>query len=362
MPADVRGEFERIRAILGGLPPGEDVVVGPGDDAAVLRPRDGFDLVVTTDAFVEGRHWRAGLLPAEGVGRRLAAANLSDLAAMGARPRWAVIACGAPASASETFLRAIEHACAAALASEGAAIVGGNLSATDGAAWFAVTLVGEVERGAALTRAGAREGDVLAVTGYPGRSAALLRLALAPAAPTLEPIAPTLEPIAPTLEPIALAAVPAELAAWYAAPPCRVRAARSLAATGGVHAAIDLSDGLAGDLAHLALASGVGAVLDAACWPGDAALLAAADVLARRDPGVAAAEIASRLPLGPSDDYELLLAIAPERLAACRAAAAAAGTPLTAVGTVVAGSRGLVLRDASGREAPLAARGYDHFA
>jgi thiamine-monophosphate kinase len=342
MPAEPRSEFERIRAIVGGLPAGEGVVIGPGDDAAVLRPRDGFDLVVTTDAFVEGRHWRMDLLPPEATGRRLAAANLSDLAAMGARPRWALVACGAPASASEPALRAIELACASALAAEGAVIVGGNLSATDGAAWFAVTLIGEVERGGALTRAGAREGDVLAVTGFPGRSAATLAIALARA-------------------PAALADVPAELAAWYAAPPCRVRAARALAAAGGVHAAIDISDGLAGDLRHLAAASGVGAVIDVARWPADPALLAAAGVLAARGPGGSAAEQAAHLPLGPSDDYELLLAIAPGHFEACRAAAAAGGVPLTAIGEVVAASRGLVLRT-SGAESPLAVRGYDHFA
>lgn len=342
MPGEARGEFDRIRAILRGLPGGEGVVIGPGDDAAVLRPREGFDLVVTTDAFVEGRHWRWGLLPPEGVGRRLAAANLSDVAAMGARPRWAVIACGASASASEADLRAIELACGESLAAEGAAIVGGNLSATEGASWFTVTLLGEVERGAAFARAGAREGDVLAVTGSPGRSAAVLRLALA-------------------AEPATLVGVPPELAAWYASPPCRVRASRAMADAGGVHAAIDISDGLAGDLAHLAAASDVGAVLDVSRWPADAALEAAAGAIAAREPGVAAGALAAELPLGPSDDYELLLAIAPESFEACRAAAASAGVALTAIGGIVSASRGLVLRNADGAESALVARGYDHF-
>src|SRR5438132_1680062 len=110
MPAEPHGEFERIAAILRALPravPGEGVVIGPGDDAAVLSPTAGLDLAVTIDAFIEGRHWRAGLLPPAGVGRRLAAANLSDLAAMGARPRWALIACAAPMSADAHALHAI---------------------------------------------------------------------------------------------------------------------------------------------------------------------------------------------------------------------------------------------------------------
>jgi len=336
------GEFERIRAIVAGLPRGEGVVVGPGDDAAVLRPREGFDTVVTTDAFVEGVHWRASLLPPAGVGRRLAAANLSDLAAMGATPRWAVIACGAPADADPGALREIEHACADALAREGAAVVGGNLSATTGPAWFAVTLIGEVGRGAALLRSGARAGDVLAVTGSPGRSAAVLGLALA-------------------RSPATLADVPAALAAWYASPPCRVRAARAMAATGAVHAAIDLSDGLAGDLAHVAAASGVGAILEVARWPDDALLHEAAAILAARTPGGDARALAASLPLGPSDDYELLLAIAPGRFEDCRAAAAAEGATLTAVGACVPAADGVRLLARDGGSSALDPRGYDHF-
>ena len=343
MSPEPRGEFARIRAILAGLPAGDGVVLGAGDDAAVLRPREGFDLVVTTDAFVEGVHWRRGLLPPEGVGRRLAAANLSDVAAMGAVPRWAVIACGAPAEASEDELRAIELACADALAAEGASVVGGNLSSTRGPAWFAVTLIGEVERGAAWTRSGAREGDVLAVTGSPGRAAATLGIAL-------------------RTGPASLAGVPAELAAWYAAPPCRVRAARAMAAAGGVRAAIDISDGLAGDLKHLCASSGVGAVLESERMPEDAALIAAADVLADAARAGTAEEQATRLRCAPSDDYELLLAIAPERFAACRDAAIATGTPLTAIGSFTAAGGGLVLRLSPGADVPLEAKGFDHFA
>jgi thiamine-monophosphate kinase len=326
-----RSELERIGAIVRALPRGEGVIVGPGDDAAVLRPADGMDLVVTTDAFVENVHWCDGLLPPEGIGRRLAAANLSDIAAMGALPRWATIARAAPDGADETFLRAIELACAEALAGQGAAIVGGNLVACEGPASFTVTLIGEVERGAALTRSGAREGDALAVTGTPGRAAAVLALALASLPPSL-------------------ARVPPELAAWYAAPTCRVRAARAMAATGGVHAAIDISDGLSGDLLHLADASDVGARIEV-------------DLFAN-DPQFAL--FASKAPnswaQGPSDDYELLLAIDPARFEACRAAAAAAGAPLTRIGEVLSRSAGQMVRGVDGKDRPLSVRGYDHYA
>lgn len=325
MRAERRGEFARIRGLVAGLPRGEGVVLGAGDDAAVLRPRPGHDLVVTTDAFVEGRHWVAGRTAPAVVGRRLAAANLSDLAAMAAAPRWAVIACAAPRGSDPRVARAIEHACARALAAQGASVVGGNLSATRGPAWWCVTLIGEVRRGAHWSRAGARPGDVLAVTGFPGRAAAVTSASHPPAA----------------------------LARAWGAPACRVRAALAMARAGGVRAAVDVSDGLAGDLAHVCAASGVGAVIDAASLPHDRML----ERLARGD----AARL-SAWRFGASDDYELLLAVDPRRYARVAAAARAAGARLTAIGRFSGDAGVLLLRGASGREARLRPRGYDHFA
>lgn len=302
-PAD---ELERIAALTRALAAGEGVVLGPGDDAAVLRPREGRDLVVTTDAFVEGRHFRREQLPIEAIGRRLAAANLSDLAAMGALPRWALFSLVVPDSWSEAAVRGVQHAAAVAFEHEDVAVVGGNLSGTDGPFVVSVTLLGEVERGQQLTRSGAQVGDVLAVTGTPG----LAGLALAEAERGVT---------------------------WpndYLSPPCRVRVARALVAAGGVRAAIDLSDGLPGDLARLSTASGVGAELQAAL------LLPTA--------------------LAPSDDYELLLAIDPARLAHLEAVARQAGAPLTVIGRCTA--EGLVLRGVDGERRAMEPRGYDHFA
>ncbi|HTR96882.1 MAG TPA: thiamine-phosphate kinase [Candidatus Acidoferrales bacterium] len=349
MPVERRGEIERIRALVRHLPGGRGVVVGPGDDAAVLRPAAGRDLVVTTDAFVEGRHFRRDLLPPEGIGRRLAAANLSDLAAMAATPRWALVSCGTPVDADPAEARAIEVACARALAAEGAAVVGGNLSATDGPSWWSVTLVGEVARGAHWTRTGARPGDLVAVTGVPGRAAAALAIALWRNPPTR-------------------ARGPRELWTGYASPPSRVGLARALAAAGGVHAAIDLSDGLAGDLAQLCAASEVGVELEASRLPADAALWAvartlAADLTRERAELLPAPErgIAEHLQLGPSDDYELLLAIEPGRFEALARIALRSGTTLAAIGRF-SGARGRrVLRRSDGGEAALPDRGFDHF-
>ncbi|NOT34779.1 MAG: thiamine-monophosphate kinase, partial [Candidatus Eisenbacteria bacterium] len=168
----VRGEFDLIDRLVSRLPAGDGVTVGPGDDAAVLRPSPDRELVATTDTFVEGVHWDAAWMDAEAMGARLAAANLSDLAAMAATPRWALVSLGVGASPVPETLEATQRGLARALAKHGAAIVGGNVTRTRGAAWWSVTLLGEVAKGAAWTRFGARPGDLLAVTGRPGRAGA----------------------------------------------------------------------------------------------------------------------------------------------------------------------------------------------
>lgn len=345
MPDPV-GEFERIRAIVAALPAGDGVVVGPGDDAAVLRPTPGHDLVVTTDTFVEGRHLRRELCSPTEAGSRFAAANLSDLAAMGARPRWAVLALVLPASWTPAAAAAFEHACAHALAADGAAIVGGNLSSGDTFS-ATLTLFGECARDAAWRRSGARDGDVLAVTGSPGGAGAFVALALWGSPPSREH-------------------VPAALVERFVSPPSRVAFAQALAPLGAVRAAIDVSDGLVADLAHLTEASGVGAVLAADALPADDALREAARRLSafagqERGPLPAGeAGFLRHLVTGPSDDYELLLALDPARVEEVRAIATAHGVPLHVIGRLVAGS-GVALDSGRGPE-PLVARGWDHFA
>ena len=344
------GEFARLRDLIAGLPQGEGVLVGPGDDAAVMRPTPDHDLVVTIDTFVEGRHYRTDLLSPESIGHRLAAANLSDLAAMAARPRWATIACTVPSRGDEATPRVIELACASALAEHGVAVVGGNLSASDGPAVWTVTLFGEVPRHRYWLRDGAQPGDVIAMTGHPGRAGAALALALWQSPPSLDH-------------------VPPELYAAYARPTCRVEAALVLAGLGLVRAAIDISDGLAADLSHLCDASGVGARLREDLLPADPAIAEAARLLAgslgsERAEILPAPEqgIADHLRFGSSDDYELLLAIDPSRIEEARYAAANSGAPLQILGacTAVADERLFIRRD--GREEPLNVRGYDHFA
>ncbi len=330
---DDLGEFELIRRLAGSAADVPGVVVGPGDDAAVLRPEPGRDLVVTTDTFVAGRHWLDDWIEPGALGARLARANLSDLAAMAARPRWAVVAMGLAPAREAAWVEAVQLGFAAALAQDGAVVVGGNVSGVASEEWLTVTLVGDVAPGLAWTRGGARPGDALVVTGRPGRAGAAVGLVRALGEGAQEAA------WAPLLE------------AWRA-PASRVDLARALAAGGAVTAALDVSDGLAGDLGHLCESSGVGAELADAAWPPDPALEAAARRLGR-DPFA--------LRLGASDDYELLMAVAPDGLAGAEAVAREAGVPWSVIGSVT-GSPGVIERIlADGRRAAIEPRSYDHF-
>jgi thiamine-monophosphate kinase len=328
------GEFEVIRRLTAARGTSADpgVALDAGDDAAVLRGTPGLDLVVTTDAFVEGAHFLPAWSPPADAGARLAAANLSDLAAMAARPRWALLSLGARPESEADDLVALQSGLSRALAAAGARLVGGNLASIAGPAWYSLTLIGECERGTAWTRAGARAGDLVAVSGHPGRAAAGLRLARALGVAARGP------EWAPLLE------------AWLA-PRARGDLALALREAGGVTAAVDVSDGFAGDLRHLCAASGVGAAIEEASWPADELLTRAAATLGLE---------ADALRFGPSDDYELLLAIDPAARERCAAVARATGVGLAFVGRFEGPPDHIALRDARGGERPPGG-GYDHF-
>jgi thiamine-monophosphate kinase len=326
------GEIEAVRRLIAERGAASGVTLGPGDDAAILEPTPGLSLVASTDAFVEGAHYLPGWSEPARVGARLAAANLSDLAATAARPRWGLLAIGARPDTSLEFLVELQRGLTALLARHGAGMVGGNLTAVDGAEWFALTLLGEVEPGRAWTRSGARPGDEIAITGFPGRAGAGLELSRTLGADAKEPA------WRPLVE------------AWLAPVP-RVPLALELAEAGAVRAAIDLSDGLAGDLARLCGSSGVGATLSAAAWPEDLELARAS---------LALGQDLDRLRLGPSDDYELLLALDPTRRAAAEAVARRHGVPLTTIGRFTAEKGALQIAAESGSR-PIDARGYDPF-
>jgi len=325
------GERETIRRLTAALHDSASVSVGPGDDAAVLRPAPGYELVVTTDLLLEGRHYLSEWMTQAEIGERLAAVNLSDLAAMAAAPRWALLSFGVRVDRTFESLEELQQGLVAALARDGAALVGGNLVAVEGPEFFSLTLCGEVESGAAWTRSGARPGDLLAVTGHPGRAGAGVALVreLGERARATD--------LAPVLE------------AWRA-PQSRVALARALASA-GVTAAIDVSDGLVGDLEQLCAMSGVGAEVDVAAFASDPALEHAARALSLS---------LETLRYGPSDDYELLLAVDPARQDACAKAAESFDAPLSFIGRIT-DAPGLLFEVGRGERRPLAAEGFDHF-
>jgi thiamine-monophosphate kinase len=326
------GERQAIARLIAARPLPAGVVVGPGDDAAVLAPAAGMELVATADAFVEGRHFLPDWATPRQRGARLAAANLSDLAAMGGKPRWALLSMGLRPDHDLDELLAFQVGVARRLEPWDAAIVGGNLAAVEGPEWFDLALLGEAAAGRAWTRSGARAGDLVALTGYPGRAAAGLALArrLGPGARSKE--------------------WGALIRAWVEPDP-PVALALELAVGGGVRAATDVSDGLAAALGDLARASGVGAEIEKEALLRDPELERAAALLGRTP---------LTLQLGPSDDYALLLAVSPAAIAACVGAAARQRVPLGVIGrfTEAVGVRLL----AEGGARPVTTAGFDPFA
>jgi thiamine-monophosphate kinase len=301
------GEFDLVRELLTVW---GDRARGIGDDAAVLALPAGERLIVSTDTSVEGVHFRADWLTPEEIGWRATMAALSDLAAMGAAPRGVVVAVALP-SAWRAALAAVARGVADAAAAAGTVIIGGDLSRAD-ALVLGVTVLGSAAR--PLPRTGARPGDTLWVTGALGGPGAALAAWLAGAAPRPDD------------------------RARFAHPVARLATGQALAAA-GAHAAIDLSDGLAADAAHLAAASGVALHVDLERVP----------CVAGVDPRAAAAS---------GEEYELLVTAPPGLDVA--AAAAATGVRATAVGAVAVGPAGAVIVQHDGRAVEPPA-GHDHF-
>lgn len=326
MTVGERGEHALIEWLRRHLPaPGPDVIVGIGDDAAVLRPPRNAFLVQTTDALVDGVHFSSRLMSADAIGRRAVAVNLSDLAAMAARPDWLLLSLVLPDTFPTASFEAMVTGAADAARAAGAVIVGGNITRTSGPLVVDVTVTGHVRPRRLLRRDTARAGDELWLTGSIGGAAAGLAM----------------------LEAGALG--DEACVARYTAPRPRLREAWAMARDGAARAAIDLSDGLADAVRQLAAASGTGARIDAAALPLEPS--GAAWQQARgRDPLFEA--------LHASDDYELLFAVGPKAGGRLRAARASVATPFTRIGVLTAQPALVLHRD--GVETPLPS-GFEHF-
>lgn len=314
----------RIRARAGGR---DDVVLGIGDDAALLAPPPGRQLVVAMDMLNEGVHFPQGTTPAD-LGWKALAVNLSDLAAMGAEPAWCTLALSLPC-ADAAWIDAFLDGFRGLAARHGVALVGGDT--TRGPLSACVTVHGFVAPGTALRRDAARIGDDVWVSGTLGDAAAALsRLSADDAPPGSE-----------------AAHASAALRTRLDRPTPRVELGRAL--VGVARACIDVSDGLLADLGHVCRASGVGARLDLATLPASIALRALFDA-------------ASRAPLqcAGGDDYELCFTAPEAARDNVLHAAQMARTPVTRIGRVVEGE-GVVVVDASGMPWQPPRVGYVHF-
>jgi thiamine-monophosphate kinase len=314
-------EFDLIRQYF-QRPPRGRAVLGIGDDCALLAPPSGAQLAVSTDMLVEGRHFYAGADPAL-LGHKALAVNLSDLAAMGATPHSFTLALALPA-AERPWLAGFSAGLFALADQHGIELVGGDT--TRGPLTISITVIGTVAPGQALRRDAARPGDDVWISGTLGDA----RLALAGYSGEL-----------------ALAPADLELAGRRMhAPTPRVALGRALAPL--ACAALDISDGLVGDIGHILAASGVGATLDADALP-------AGPVLARQE-----RELRRRFCIAGGDDYELCFSAPPAQRAAVLAAAESSATPVTRVGRIDA-APGLRFTDGAGALLDLGLAGFDHF-
>lgn len=311
------GEFAIIERYFARQLADRDVLCGIGDDAAIVNVNE--PIAVAVDTLVGGIHFPDDFPPAD-IGYRVLAVNLSDMAAMGARPRWCTLALTVPQS-DAAWIEAFAAGLFGLAEQFGVALIGGDL--TRGPLTASLQIIGTLPGGRALERGGGRPGDDVYVTGSLGDAAAGLALWHSPASESVD-----------------------ALRARFRRPVPRVAAGLALVPL--AHAAIDVSDGLIADLTHLCGQSGCGAEIEIERLPISGELLAALP-----------ADETYRCALAGGDDYELCFTAEPAQRRAIEDALAACGTPLACIGRLTEGRDVRVTR--GGRRFDLAAPGYTHF-
>ena len=322
-------EFELIAQYFAPLTAGEPGARNLTDDAALLDVPPGETLVATHDVMIEAVHF-TGKEPPHNIARKLLRVNLSDLAAMGAKPCAYLLGIAAPRRTQAAWFKDFADGLAQDQAEFGIALAGGDTTAHDGALNLSLTALGTLPQGAALTRAGAQIGDDLYVSGTLGDAG--LGLALATGAISA-----------------ADAGATAFLKTRYELPSPRITL--GLALRGIAHAAMDISDGLMQDLSHICRASGVGARVEVARVP----LSPAARAMQSAQTDVAS------YALSAGDDYELLFTAPARARGAIEALSTALELPIARIGAIAAGS-GATAYDQAGNPFHLATQGFCHFA
>jgi thiamine-monophosphate kinase len=332
-----RNEAQFVRWLRARWPeraPGLDL--GIGDDAAVVSVARGRDLVLTTDLSLEGIHFRSDLHPPRAVGHRALARAISDLAAMGARPRFALISLALDRRTKRIWVSGFYDGLARLAHRLGVTVIGGDTAVIETGTMVDFVAVGEVERGRALRRAGARPGDRVCVSGRLGLAALGLSF-LKSGARAISSVRPTKRIVGSER-----AALMAHL---YPEPRCEL--GMFLAKHHLASAAIDVSDGFARDLSRLCEASGCGAVIREDRLP-----LPETATSGRRNLDLL------KLALYGGEDYELIFTVPRSRMA--RLPGAIRGVAIHEIGEIRR-RRGLILARADGRQTPLEPSGYDHF-
>lgn len=308
----------------------DGLVVGNGDDAAAWRFEPPFTSVITTDSLVEGYHFDLAYSSAFAVGRKLVAVNVSDLAAMGARPRFALLSVCLPSPTEVGVVRRLADGVHDACAEHGVVVFGGNTTGIRGPIVLTATLIGQAEAKVLVCRAGAQPGDAVFVTGVLGDAAAGLHLALRGLRPgRSEPEARLLQALVD--------------------PEPRVAAGQALGGSGLVHAMCDVSDGLGRDLPRI-LESGLGARIEAGALPMSDALVRYA---------AATETSAAHFALAGGEDYELLFTAHPDDQDRLVDLGRRSGTSVTRIGTIT--ESGVVEVVSAKGDVSSVPTGFEHF-
>lgn len=332
--ADI-GEFGLIDRIQRIVPKARhnDLMIGIGDDTAVIRIGDRRAMVITCDIQVENQHFRRKNISPYQLGRRAMAVNLSDIAAMGAQPTFALVSLGFPKSFPLADFDDLFKGMKGQLAEFSANIIGGNLSSSESGVIIDITMMGEIASNQVLTRSGAKPGDRIFITGSPGESAAGFYI--------LEKYGKN---------------YPNEFAALvrkHLQPIPRIEAGRRIAQAGFATAMIDTSDGIASDLNHICVMSKVGAEIFQEKIPLPEGIHKVATISGKS---------VSQLSLHSGEDYELLFTAKPETPdALIDSIAQDNGVAITEIGKITTTKSGFRMIDRNGRSIPIQPKGWDHF-
>lgn len=328
------GEFELIehieRLIAGKGAKLADSTLGVGDDTASFRPRQGYDLLVTCDSMIEGRHYLSEYFTPFEIGKRAMVMNISDIGAMGGKPLYALISLGLHSKIPVTHVEDMYMGFMEELNPFNSSIIGGNITRVNHSMMIDITLIGEVERSHKVLRSTARAGDAIMVTGYPGQASAGLQMLLN------------------NENQIQLRNHP--LVDAYIRPVHRAVEGYSLASTGKVNAMIDISDGFLGDLGHICNRSGVGAEINLEDFPVNKSM---------RDISLPLNKKINDIVLGDSDDYELIFTCSPEDIETLRSIIS--DIPVHKVGRITSASEGIKIILEDGTSQKIKPSGWNHF-